>query len=60
MIVISMIVTAIIYFLAGMHFATWDQNRDTDHAINSLWWSIGLCLIGTWNMIGLVGAASRL
>ena len=60
MIAISMIVTALVFFVAGMHWATWDQNREEPEAIRSIWWAIGLCLIGTWNMIGLVGMASRL
>ena len=59
MIVISMFVTAVIFFLAGMHWATWDQNRDQTDANNSLWWSMVLVLIGLYNMITLVGMASR-
>ena len=59
MIVISIIVTAVIFFLAGMHWATWDQNRDQTDADNSLWWSMVLVLIGFYNMITLVGMASR-
>lgn len=59
MIVISMLVTAVIFFLAGMHWATWDQNRDQTDANNSLWWSMVLVLIGLYNMITLVGLASR-
>lgn len=59
MIVISMFVTAVIFFLAGMHWATWDQNRDEADANNSLWWSMVLVLIGLYNMITLVGMASR-
>ena len=59
MIAISMIVTAMVFFVAGMHWATWDQNREEPEAIRSIWWAIALCLIGTWNMIGLVGMASR-
>jgi hypothetical protein len=60
MIVISMFVTAVIFFLAGMHYATWDQNRDDPEAEKSVWWSVALCLIGVWNMISLVGMASKL
>lgn len=59
MIVISMLVTAAIFFIAGMHFATWDQNREEPDAIRSFWWTLALCLIGTWNMINLVGFASQ-
>jgi hypothetical protein len=59
MIVISIIVTAVIFFLAGMHWATWDQNRDQTDANNSLWWSMVLVIIGFYNMITLVGMASR-
>ena len=59
MIVISIFVTAVIFFLAGMHWATWDQNRDQTDANNSLWWSMVLVLIGFYNMITLVGMASR-
>lgn len=60
MILISMIITGVIFFVAGMHFATWDQNREEPDAIRSVWWCIGLCLIGVWNMINLVGFASKL
>lgn len=59
MIAISMIVTAVIFFIAGMHFASWDQNRDEPDAIRNFWWSIALCLVGVCNMISLVGMASR-
>ncbi len=59
MIAILMIVTAAVFFVAGMHYATWDQNREEPDAIRSVWWSIALCLIGVWNMISLVGMASQ-
>lgn len=59
MILISMIVTGVIFFLAGMHYATWDQNRDDEEANNSAWWSVVLGIIGLYNMINLVGMASR-
>jgi len=59
MIVIAMFVTAVIFFLAGMHWATWDQNRDETDANNSLFWSMVLCIIGMYNMVNLVGMASR-
>jgi hypothetical protein len=59
MIVISMFVTAVIFFLAGMHYATWDQNRDETDANNSLWWSMVLCIIGLYSMITLVGLSAR-
>jgi hypothetical protein len=59
MIVISIIVTAVIFFLAGMHWATWDQNRDQTDANNSLWWSMVLVIIGLYNMVNLVNFASR-
>jgi hypothetical protein len=60
MIVISVIVSAVVFFLAGMHWATWDQNRDNSTASNSIWWSVVLCIIGFYNMITLVGMASRI
>lgn len=60
MIIISMIVTAVIFFVAGMHYAIWDQNREEPDAIRSVWWTIALCFIGVWNMINLVGMASKL
>lgn len=59
MIVIAMIITAVLFFLAGMHWATWDQNRDDPEANNSRWWSLALVLIGLYNMVSLVGMASR-
>lgn len=59
MILIAMIITAVIFFLAGMHYATWDQNRDDEAASNSAWWSVVLAIIGIYNMINLVGMASR-
>ena len=60
MIVISMLVTSAIFFVAGMHYATWDQNREEPDAIRSVWWAIGLSIIGVWNMFTLVGMASKL
>lgn len=60
MIVIAIIITAVIFFLAGMHWATWDQNRELEGAVNSAWWSLVLVLIGLYNMINLVGMASKL
>ena len=59
MIVIAMIVTAMVFFLAGMHWATWDQNRGDPGAHLSWWWAIVLFLIGAYNMISLVGMAAR-
>ena len=59
MIVIAIIVTAVIFFLAGMHYATYDQNRDDPEAVNSIWWSVVLCIIGIYNMVNLVGMAAR-
>ena len=59
MIVIAMIVTAVLFFLAGMHWATWDQNRDDPEANNSRWWSLALVLIGLYNMVSLVGMAAK-
>ena len=59
MILIAMIVTAVVFFLAGMHYATWDQNRDEPEATNSAWWSVVLAIIGIYNMINLVGMAAR-
>jgi hypothetical protein len=59
MILIAMIVTAVVFFLAGMHWATWDQNRDAEGASNSAWWSVVLVIIGIYNMINLVGLATR-
>lgn len=59
MILIAMIVTAVVFFLAGMHYATWDQNRDDEAASNSAWWAVVLSLIGIYNMLNLIGMASR-
>jgi hypothetical protein len=59
MILIAMIVTAVLFFLAGMHYATWDQNRDDEGASNSAWWSVVLSLIGIYNMLNLIGMASK-
>lgn len=59
MIVISMIVTAVVFFVAGMHWAVWDQNRDDPEAHRSWWWALVLCLIGVWNMISLVEMAAK-
>jgi hypothetical protein len=59
MILIAMAITAVIFFLAGMHWATWDQNRDAEGASNSAWWSVVLAIIGIYNMVNLVGMASR-
>ena len=59
MILISMIVTAVVFFVAGMHYATWDQNRNDPEAEKSIWWAVVLVLIGFYNMTTLVGLASR-
>jgi len=59
MILIAMIVTAVLFFVAGMHYATWDQNRDDKDVSNSAWWSVALAFLGIYNMISLVGMASR-
>ncbi len=59
MILIAMFVTAVLFFLAGMHFATWDQNRDVPGAVKGVWWAIGLAAIGLYNMVSLVGLAAR-
>ena len=59
MIAIAMIVTAVIFFLAGMHWATYDQNQDDPEARNSAWWAVVLVLIGIYNMVNLVGLAAR-
>ena len=59
MILIAMIITAVIFFLAGMHWATYDQNRDDPEATNSMWWAVVLALIGVYNMINLVGMAAK-
>ena len=59
MILFAMIVTAVLFFLAGMHWATWDQNRDDVNAQNSMWWSVVLAIIGLYNMVNLVGMAAR-
>ena len=59
MIVIAMIVTAVVFFVAGMHWATYDQNRDSPEATNSAWWAVVLAVIGIYNMVNLIGMASR-
>lgn len=59
MILFAMIITAVLFFLAGIHWATWDQNRDDPAANNSRWWAVALGLIGFYNMINLIGMAAR-
>lgn len=59
MILIAMIVTAVVFFVAGMHYATWDQNRDDPEAEKSIWWMVVLCIIGLYNMINLIGMAAK-
>ena len=59
MILIAMIVTAVVFFVAGMHYATWDQNRDDPESTNSAWWAVVLAIIGIYNMINLIGMAAR-
>ncbi len=51
MILITMILTFVLIFLAGMHFAIWK----TDHRSSSLIWSIVLTLFGLYHLIALIG-----
>lgn len=53
MLLIEMIVAFTCIFLAGMHYAVYDNFLDDDK--RSLYWSIGLSLLGVWNLINIVG-----
>lgn len=55
MIAISIIVSFCVIFVAGMHYAVWDQLDQQ----KSLYWCIALSLIGIYNLISLVGAVAR-
>jgi len=55
MILFAMLVTAVLFFTAGMHFAIWHQGLDP----RAKWWSLALALLGLYNMISLVGLASQ-
>jgi hypothetical protein len=55
MILVTLILTFILIFLSGMHFAIWK----TDHRRSSLFWSIGLGLFGLYHIIALIGKVAR-
>lgn len=50
-----MLVTFAICFLAGMHWAIWDEYQER----SSLYWSLGLTLLGFYNMISMIGYVAK-
>jgi hypothetical protein len=55
MLTIQIIVTFACIFIAGMHYAVWDQLDEH----NSIYYCIGLGLIGLYNLISIVGYVTR-
>jgi hypothetical protein len=55
MLVIQIIVTFACIFIAGMHYALWDNFDDN---IRSLYFAIGLGIIGLWNLISIIAKHS--
>lgn len=56
MIAISLIVCFAVCFVAGMHYAMWDNFGER----KSMYFCLGLSVIGFWNLISLVGYVSKL
>lgn len=56
MIVIFVIITFVLVFMAGMHYALWDNFDER----KSLYFSIALGVLGVWNFISLIGYVSKL
>lgn len=55
MLAIQIIVTFGVIFVAGMHYAMWDNFRER----KSVYFCLGLTVIGCWNLISLVGYVAR-
>jgi hypothetical protein len=55
MLAIQIIVTFGVIFIAGMHYAMWDNF----HERKSAYFCIGMSLIGVWNLISLVGYVAK-
>jgi hypothetical protein len=55
MILISMLVSFGVIFVAGMHWAIWDNFKEK----SALMWSIGLSIIGIYNLIILIGTVAK-
>lgn len=56
MLVIFVIITFVLVFMAGMHYALWDNFDER----KSLYFSIALGVLGVWNFISLIGYVSKL
>ena len=55
MIVLQIIITFACIFIAGMHYAMWDNGMGD----NSKWYAGGLSIIGLYNLIGIVGYVAK-
>lgn len=55
MLAVHIIVTFAVIFIAGMHYAMWDNFRDR----KSVYFCLGLTVIGLWNIISLVGYVAK-
>ena len=55
MIVIFVLITFTLVFMAGMHYALWDNFGER----KCLYFSIGLSVLGVWNFISLIGHVSK-
>ena len=55
MLVLQIIITFCVIFIAGMHFALWDNDIDE----KSKWYAGGLSIIGIYNLISLVGYVAK-
>ena len=56
MLVAHMLVTFGICFLAGMHWTIWDEYQER----SSLYWSLGLTLLGFYAMISMIGHVTKI
>lgn len=55
MIIVSIIVSFCVIFLAGMHFSLYN----TEHIKANLYWALTLSFVGLYNLVGLVGYAVK-
>jgi hypothetical protein len=55
MLIISIIVCFSVCFVAGMNYAVWDEHGE----LKNLYLCMALSVIGIWNLISLIGLASR-
>lgn len=56
MLVIFIVVCFALIFLAGMHYAMWDNFGER----KSLYFCLGMSVLGIYNLISLLGYVSRM